>query len=264
MNWLWGPYTAAYHFGTRAAGYLLDDDVDQMLKQLVKFVPSPPLFQRNTDPAHDISLPVRKDLPEPFMTMSRRRTNRLLEDRPIDIAELADCLQFSMAITATIKDPEIVDLPLKMTPSGGGRNPFEAFVCVRNVKGLAPGTYHYSALQKSLGLVRADPPPEFPKLMGGQRWTRNGAAIIFLVANFERPMWKYHDPAAYRVTAIEAGHIAQNIMLVATHHGLVANATGAMTLDLIDETLKVGGVTQSVLYGLVLGTPGKRPTAPES
>ena len=37
-----------------------------------------------------------------------------------------------------------------MTPSGGARNPYEAYVYVRNVEQLAPGMYHYSAAENSL------------------------------------------------------------------------------------------------------------------
>jgi len=92
-------------------------------------------------------------------------------------------------------------------------------------------------------------------MLGNQLWTKSAAAVLFLVANFERPMWKYHHAGAYRVTIIEAGHIAQNMMLVATNHGLVANPTGALSLDLVEATLGVGGVTQSVVYALVLGVP---------
>jgi SagB-type dehydrogenase family enzyme len=187
--------------------------------------------------------------------MARRRSDRVMLDAPITLEQLADCLLFSMAITAIIEDPEVMDLPLKMTPSGGARNPFEAYVCVRNITGLAPGIYHYSAFERTLGVVRAEAPPPLGSLLGSQDWASNAAAVIFLVANFDRPMWKYHHPAAYRVTMIEAGHIAQNISLVATALGLVANPTAALSQDLAEKTLGVGGVTQSVVYALVLGVP---------
>jgi SagB-type dehydrogenase family enzyme len=254
-NWLWGPLTAAYHFGTRDGDFISAEDGESLLRQQVKFIPSPPLFTRNAHPETDVALPLREDYPEPFLTMARRRTDRIMIDAPITLEQLADCLQFSLAITALIEDPEIVDLPLKMTPSGGGRNPYEGYVCARRVEGLAPGTYHYSAIERTLGVVSVTPPPAFGSLVGNQEWASTASAVIFLVANFDRPMWKYHHPAAYRVTVLEAGHIAQNISLVATAHGLVANPTAALSQDLAEKTLGVGGVTQSVIYALVLGVP---------
>ena len=258
-RWLWGPLTAAYHLGSRQGDFLAAEDVDALLAEQIKFFPSPPLYTINDDPETDVALPVQDTYPEPFGTMARRRTNRFMQKAPIGLEGLADCFLFSMAITAMIEDPEIVDLPLKMTPSGGGRNPYEAYVCVRDVTGLSPGTYHYSALQGTLGRVRDGPPPAFPAMLANQDWTGNAAAVIFLVANFERSMWKYHHSSAYRITMIEAGHIAQNMMLVATHHGFVANPTGAMNLDLVESTLRVADLTRSAIYALVLGVPDTDP-----
>jgi SagB-type dehydrogenase family enzyme len=258
-TWAWGGLAAAYHFGTRDGAYISAEEGAELLRQQAKFIPSPPLYQRNSNPSTDIALPVREDYSEPFLTMARRRTNRIMLDAPITIEQLSDCFLFSMAITAFIEDPEIADLPLKMTPSGGGRNPYEAYVCVRNVTGLRPATYHYSALERTLGVVGKGAPPPFPSLLAGQQWTSQAAAVIFLVANFERPMWKYQDPHGYRVVMMEAGHIAQNIMLVATRYGFVANPSGAFARASVEEALGVGGITQSVVYALVLGVPAPDP-----
>ena len=254
-TWLWGPFAAAFHFGSRSGDFLTADAADSLLVQQAKYLPSPALFTRNMHPGTDIVLPAPDTTSEVYQAMSRRRTSRRLRAKPISIQALADCLHVSMAVTAIIEDPEIADLPLKMTPSGGGRNPYEAYVCVRNVAGVSPGAYHYSAMERSLGAIRAGPAPSFPKMMAGQAWTENAAAVIFLVANFDRVMWKYHQPAAYNATMIEAGHIAQNIMLAATLHGLVANPVGALSLETVETVLGVGGPTQAVAYAIVLGVP---------
>ncbi len=254
-EWLWGPFAAAFHHATRVGSFMSEASAVEMLQDRAHFTPSPPLYLTNSDPANDISLPVRNEYGEPFATMSRRRTHRAFRQAPLSLLEIADCLLFSMAITAVIEDPEVVDLPLKMTPSGGARNPYEAYVAARRVEGLEPGVYHYSAMERTLGRV-GGPPPAFGALLAGQDWADDAAALIFLVANFERTMWKYHDPMAYRVVAVEAGHIGQNIMLTATHHGFLANPTGAMDFEAVEATLGVSGPTKGVLYCLILGRPG--------
>jgi SagB-type dehydrogenase family enzyme len=251
--WLWGPLAAAYHFGARDTAFVSVEASHEALREQVKFIPSPRLYLLNEDRETDVLLSLQEKYREPFLTMARRRTNRVLLDQAITLQQLADCLLFSMAITGIIAEPEVVDLPVKMTPSGGGRNPYEAYVCVRNVEGVPPGVYHFSAMQRTLGIVDAEPPPPFPDMLAGQPWTANAAAVIFLVANFDRAMWKYHNAGAYRVVMLEAGHIAQNISLAATAHGLAANPTGAMSHDLVERTLHVGGITQSVVYALVMG-----------
>jgi nitroreductase len=59
----------------------------------------------------------------------------------------------------------------------------------------------------------------------------------------------------YRVIAIEAGHIAQNMLLVATRHGLVGNPTGLINTAVAEAALGVSGPTRAALYAIVLGVP---------
>lgn len=80
-------------------------------------------------------------------------------------------------------------------------------------------------------------------------------AIVLFIANFERTMWKYQDGNAYRVTLIEAGHRAQNIMLVATEHGLTACPTAALHHETICDHLGLGDVLTVPIYALTLSYP---------
>lgn len=255
LSWLWGPWAAAYHFSTRGGTFLTGEVVEEMLREQVKWNPSPALFTMNGEAGMPALSAPLDSYPEPYQTMAKRRTNRFMLDQPIQLDQVMDCLRFSLGITAVMEDPQAVDLPLKMTPSGGARNPYEAYVCARKVDGLTPGTHHYSAMERTLAPVDTGQLPAFDRLMAGQHWAADAAAVIFLAAFFERSMWKYHHAAAYRVALIEAGHIGQNIMLVATEQGLVANGTGAFAAGLVEETLGLKGFTESAVYALVLGVP---------
>jgi SagB-type dehydrogenase family enzyme len=144
-----------------------------------------------------------------------------------------------------------------MTPSGGARNPYESYVFARNVDGIEPGFYHYSATEKSLGLVSDKVPNRTSDFLAQQDWADDMPAVIFLVAILERTMWKYSDPNAYRVVLIEAGHIGQNIMLAATAHGLSACPTAALDHDLISSYLGLEKLTHAPIYALTLSAPGE-------
>ena len=254
-SWLWGPWAAAYHYSTRGGNFMTGEAAEEMLRQQMKWNPSPSLFTLNGEAGLKNLPPPAADYAEPYRTMARRRTNRFMLDQPIPARALLDSLLFSLAITAIMEDPEAVDLPLKMTPSGGARNPYEGYVMVRAVEGLDPGLYHYSAMERTLAPLPGECPSAFAPLLAGQDWANDAGAVIFLVANFERLMWKYHNASAYRVAMIEAGHIGQNIMLVATQHGLVANGSGAFSAKLLEEILGLTSLTQSVVYALILGVP---------
>ena len=86
-----------------------------------------------------------------------------------------------------------------MTPSGGARNPYEAYVYVRRVTDIKPGIYHYSGLTNSLGFITDSALPEPGDILGEQSWFDDAAAVILLVANFERTWWKYPHPTGFRV-----------------------------------------------------------------
>ena len=252
-RWAWGPEAGLYHFSIRNLAYMDAQQQADFLARQVATAPCPPLWTTNdglptlrlAPPALDSGL---------LATMRRRRSYRGFSRRPIPLAALRDCLSAGMAITEFGETHLLGALPLSMTPSGGARNPFEAFVCCRAVEGLAPGVYHYSAVDHTLGLVSSAPLPRLGDLLAGQRWFDQAAATILLAAEFERTMWKYPHPTGYRVVLLEAGHIVQNMLLLATEHGLAATPTCAVDDKLVDRTVGIDSVTQAVLYTLSIGT----------
>ena len=143
-----------------------------------------------------------------------------------------------------------------MTPSGGARNPYEAYVWAQNVDGLARGIYHYSATTHAL--TRVNDVPDFPPqdLVQAQDWADQMSATILLVGVLGRTGWKYMEPNAYRVVLIEAGHIAQNIMLAATEQNLTCCPTAALVHGRISALLKLEKLTHAPIYALTLGHPG--------
>ncbi|MGH7485595.1 MAG: SagB family peptide dehydrogenase, partial [bacterium] len=224
----------------------------EFLQKRKQWRASPPSHQSNADMLKIIPLPVTDLQLEPFALMRRRRSLRRFTQQPVDLKILADCLFCGNGIVGFTDDEDFGHLPITMTPSGGARNPFELHVYARNVEGLEVGFYHYAALEHDLGLVRPGT-VDVTEFLGGQQWPAQAAAIVFLVANFPRSMWKYHLAAAYRVVLMEAGFIAQNIALAATHHGLSAVPSGAVKESLIEQYLGTPPVEASVLLTLSLG-----------
>ena len=152
-------------------------------------------------------------------------------------------------------------LPLGMTPSGGARNPYEAYVVALGVDGLEPGVYHYSAADHDLGRISANHLPKISELVGGQEWADAMPCLVLLCAKLDRTMWKYEDANAYRVVLIEAGHIGQNIMLAATNHGLSACPTAALSHSAIKRLLGLDRLTDAPIYALTLSTPQTCPNS---
>jgi SagB-type dehydrogenase family enzyme len=256
--WEWDVRAALFHFSIKDPDWMTVDERRGFLTERVEGEEIVPFYTTNEAYSTVVALERPKLDEGIFAMLSKRRTIRLFTGKPVPLEALRDCLFAGLGITGLADEPlpGMGRPPLKMTPSGGARNPFEAYVIARDVAGLPPGVYHYSAFENSLGLLAAPPLPKIQDLVGGKKgWVDAAGAVIVLVANFRRTAWKYSHPNAYRVPFYEAGHIGQNIMTAATSHGFTANPTAAFCDEPIERLLGLDRVTQAALYALMIGEP---------
>jgi SagB-type dehydrogenase family enzyme len=256
--WKWDTTAGLYHFGMKDSPYLNPEQAAAWMEYRATTAPAVPLFTTNE------SCEVVHELPKPDLTkgllgiMSRRRSIRDYLRHPMSVEALRDCLFAGLGITGFL-DTHLPDaarlLPLKMTPSGGARNPYEAYVYVNNVMDLAPGIYHYSAVDNTLGLLTLTPPVTPAQLLIGQYWADEAGAVILLVANFERTMWKYPHATAYRVLLIEAGNVSQNISLAAADHDLSTTPTAAFSDTAAHALLQLDWIKQALVLAVLVGKP---------
>lgn len=255
-SWTWGVPAALLHFCLQDAEFMPLEAAEELQRAKSANVASPPLHQPNVGRFPTV-LPLMSRLSgghDLTDVMTKRRTVRECDEAAFVTPEaVSDCLFAGMGITGWTSNC-VGKLPLGMTPSGGARNPFEAYLFAKRVEGLAPGVYHYSAVEHSLGLVSEDG-FELADLVAGQGWAATMSCAIILCASLERTMWKYPDPNAYRVVMIEAGHIGQNIMLAATAVGLTACPTAALSHGAIREAVGLDRITDTPLYALTIGVP---------
>lgn len=253
-EWLWGTNAGFFHFSIRDTRFIVGSDARAFMRKRKTWRKSPALIQPNKAIGGAERLPRTDLIAEPFAVMSKRRSRRDFVRSSITRQVLADCLFAGNGVVGFADYKDFGRLPLAMTPSGGARNPFELYIYAAKVEGLEIGFYHYDAVQRSLARVKAGK-ADVKKMLGGQRWPTKAAAIVFMVAHFPRSMWKYHMPMAYRVVAMEAGFIGQNIALAATHHGLSAVPSGALNDSLIEGHLGIPAVESAVLLTMSIGRP---------
>jgi SagB-type dehydrogenase family enzyme len=261
-SWRWGPVAGAFHRSLRDLPFLDVEETRVRLARRARREPPPP------------ALPVasgnRQGLPEPRVRrgvlphLLRRESLREMTGAPITARDVADVLFSGLGVRAVVRDPVQGDLPLKLAPSGGARNAIEGWLLALRVKGLPAGVYRYSGLHRDLERVsllgRDTPPPS--ALLGGQPWADGAAAVVFLVATFERAAWKYRHALSYRMLTLEAGHVAQNQLVAAAALGLAAWPSGALSDTLVEEVLGFRPPGQAALYAVVLGRPAGGPQPP--
>ena len=153
----------------------------------------------------------------PLADLVRERVScRAFRDQPISLAELATLLRTGYGITG-VTDSGPLYIVDRAVPSGGGLYPLEVSVLVRSVDGLPAGIYHYVPLADGLEQVRGEAVP--PPLVSYCSWASRGPprppSSCVLSAVCERSLSKYGD-RGYRYLLLEAGHVAQNLVLAAT------------------------------------------------
>jgi SagB-type dehydrogenase family enzyme len=254
-HWKWGIPAAIMHYSVQGNDYLTSAQIEEKQIETASHTKSPSLFMTN-EGLESIELhTVLESRNDVLGLMSKRRSVREVTGKSVDLLDLGEILFSGMGITGFTRNC-VGELPLKMTPSGGARNPYEAYVIARNVDGLEPGVYHYSALENSLGRLKGALPNCMGELVGGQNWVNGMACVIILSAFMYRTMWKYDDPNAYRVMLIEAGHIGQNMILTGTERGMTVCPTAALCHEPLFDLLELPSrITCAPIYALAVGYP---------
>jgi SagB-type dehydrogenase family enzyme len=220
----------------------------------------PPQRRRVYVGAERIALPGRDfALAAPLGDLLRhRRSRRDFSGRPLDLERVGRLLNSSFGVVA---DREVFGVETsavtgyRASPSAGGLYPLELYVTTRDVDGLDDGVYHYDAWSHQLELrQRGSIHERFAEICFGQGFLAAANLLITIAAIVERTRHKY-GPRGYRYVCFEAGHVVQNVCLVAAASDLGAVALGGFYDREMNEllTLPEG---EDALYHVAVGTVG--------
>lgn len=201
-----------------------------------------------------VRLPAPAPLPTPLdEAIARRRSARSFSGEPVAAAMLASLLEAAYGVTGALADPQGWVQPLRAAPSGGALYPLDVYVAAERIDGVPSALYRFDPLEPALerlgdavGVAEATASPDL---------AAGAAAIVALAASFWRSRFKY-GLRGYRFTLLEAGHVAQNLLLAAASLELAAVPLGGFLDDRLDEALGLDGVDRSSLYVVCVGAPG--------
>jgi SagB-type dehydrogenase family enzyme len=178
-----------------------------------------------------------------------RRSSRDFADAPMSLEEVA-----TIAFLACgMQGGDALNAAHRNVPNSGGLGSVELSLIVQNVVGLAPGIYAYDSVRHWL----------LPKSQGAYRqWLLRDvffqsefsmcAAVFCLAVNMRRLKSKY-GTRGYRLGLLDAGHVSQNINLVASALGLaVCSSAGYIDFEL-NRALKIDGLTTSAVLSVLVG-----------
>ena len=217
-------------------------------------VPRPPVQHPLEEGSVTLPLPEGKSLPLEKMDLAdlveRRETLRKYSEGPISLQELS----FLLWGTQGVKSYSDKQLTRRTVPSAGARHPFETILLVNRVEGLEPGLYRYLALEHQL--VRVNAPADIRERLTEaclkQEHVRSSAVTFAWVAVSLRTVWRYSQ-RAYRYLHLDAGHVCQNLYLLAEAIGCGVCGIAAFNDDLVNHALGLDGVEQFAIYLASLG-----------
>ena len=251
----WLPH-GGFHFSTKDSPYLDRGGWSlARLKAILPKTPQPAIFK--TVKGKKTRLPARTFPESEFIRiLMARKTHRRFSKEALTLETVSQLLSLVWGVTGRIDTRRFGKLLHKTSPSGGARHPGEVYLMALRVKGLKAGLYYYHPVHHHLERVSdAATREKAMQYCAGQKYTRNAAALFLMTAVFERTMWKYRQPRAYRVVLLDAGHLCQTFCLVATWLGLAPFCTAALKDTLIEKDLGIDGIRESVLYVAGLGLP---------
>lgn len=250
------PDAAVFHFGTKDVHYGSQQELDDQLVQKATTRPPPPAVKAYASAQRRTLPPAR---PSEFSRLlAGRRTWRQFGDQPVSIADVATLLGHTFGVQqwATTRAGRCA---LKTSPSGGARHPIEAYLLARRVSGLPRGSYYYDPDAHQLALIKSGLTSErLEAYLAQQTCYRDAPAVVVMTAVFERSRWRYEFPRAYRVVLLDAGHLCQTFLLVATSLGLAPFCTAALADSVLEHDLRIDGVNESAIYACGVGA---RPAA---
>ena len=182
--------------------------------------------------------------------IANRKSHRRFTSKSLSLDELAFLLWATQGVRAVLHEAAV----LRTVPSAGCRHPFETYLAVMRVKGLESGIYRYLPLDHSLLAVRAieNLPAHLTAAGHGQSFIGQAAVTFIWTAIPERTEWRYAE-ASYKVIALDAGHVCQNLYLACEAIEAGTCAIAAYNQTLVDDLLGVDGDEELSIYMAPVG-----------
>lgn len=177
-----------------------------------------------------------------------RRSRRRFRGQPVSLEQLSALLNTGYGVTG--RGPG--EVRFRSVPSGGALYPLDLYVAASAVTGLDARLHHFDPLRGCLEVLGPVGRSQLEPLTPDPDLVAASSAVVFITATFWRSRFKYGQ-RGYRFALLEAGHVAQNLLLAATVLGLASVPLGGFFDRQVNDLLEVDGLHEAALYLLPVG-----------
>jgi len=221
-------------------------------------LPEPPWRKPLPAGAKTIALPAPGAWKIPAINLeqaiARRRSRRTFTAPPLTLDELS----FLLWATQGLRETSSTTRNFRTVPSAGCRHALETYVAALRIEGLDKAIFrflpHAHALVEEARSERLE--AELAAATFGQRFCGAGAVTFVWTAIPARMEWRYAE-ASYKVIALDAGHVCQNLYLACEAIGAGTCAVAAYDQEGMDRMLGVDGKDEFTVYLAPVGKVAK-------
>ncbi|MDJ0687064.1 MAG: SagB/ThcOx family dehydrogenase [Xenococcaceae cyanobacterium MO_188.B32] len=173
--------------------------------------------------------------------LAQRRSLREFERRELTLAEIGQILWAAQGITDYLEGR-------RTAPSAGALYPLEVYLA------NSQGVFHYRPINHLLvQKIEADVRQQLRQTTPDQGWIEEAPCLFAIAGIYERTTGKYGN-RGIRYVHLEAGHVAQNILLQAVALGLGGVTVAAFKQLPVAQILDLRE-REKVLYLIPVGQP---------
>jgi len=201
-----------------------------------------------------ILLPTPERITNTFADMvSERRSMREYADRALTLQELSTFFFWSAGRLEKKNEAGKMKNERRVHPSGGGKYPIELYALILKNGEVKRGVYHYSIETHALEhMITVDIDVVLAQLAPHDDFAREGGMVVLFSFVKHRSFEKY-GALAYKLAFVEAGHISQNMYLLASALNFACCGMGMSDGSRLNDTLQIDGVDETIFFGMAVG-----------
>lgn len=182
--------------------------------------------------------------------ITKRRSTREFCAKPLAAAKLGQLLGLANGVRNVVGNGTG---RLRNAPSAGSLGSCEMYALVLSVEGFDPGIYHYDVRCHGLKLMKSGNFREWASRMVLLQSELCDASVLIFLASNQRKLRSKYGPRAYRLGLLDAGHVSENLYLIACALDLAITATGGFIDEELNSALKLDGIDDCVVLVLAVG-----------
>lgn len=176
--------------------------------------------------------------------LAKRASSRELIKANLTVQDISTLLKKAAGERLDLKRPY---------PSPGGKNSLEIYLAVQSpLNDLNKGVYHYNIKDHALEqLLSGDSTGKITSCFKYE-WAQRAPLVLIITSALNRLSGKYGD-FGYRLALLEAGHLSQNLILVAEALNLKHCVVSGLLNQELDNVLDLNETEEISIVSVVIG-----------